>query len=262
MKAHIIRDIQEDDRIPEAGRIRVGEKRKNAQGKEYPASVDHFVASGDYAEKFHEVYPRADRITIVFPSDSEADVCNERFEARNEAGRLLGWGDGIDFMIFNKDHGKYLPYSIRQDENKEADRAWLGQFAKEGKRDRDGKPCGKWEEVLYIRFLIPAVRSALGYWQLMTKGSKTSIPNIRGVFNRIKGESIAHIPLDLFIDLHTSNMPESTSKYPVLKLVPNISNDRLLLIQELHAANKLNVRGLLTSEVIDKIESMEAKNNE
>lgn len=251
MNGQIIRDIQEEDRLPEAGRIRIGRKATNQVGKEYPVASDHFIASGKYASEFSEIYPNANRITIVFPSDNAAEVCNERFEARDDAGRLLGWGDGIDFMLFNKEQEKYLPYSIRQDENKEADRKWLGAFAKNGKRDGSGK----WEEVLIIRFLIPALRSVFGYWQLSTKGKETSIPNIRGVFNRIRSQAISHIPLDLFIDLHVSNAPGTSRRYPVLNLVPNISQDRLMLVQSLHADNSLNVRGLLTADVVDRIES-------
>ena len=43
-------------RPPLLGRIKVGMKAKNAQGKEYPSSIDWFRADGKYAATFHRVY--------------------------------------------------------------------------------------------------------------------------------------------------------------------------------------------------------------
>src|SRR6478609_8174432 len=101
--SRIVTNPSNTAKLPIIGNIRVGEKMKNAQGKEYPVSLDHFKATGDYAVKFHEAFgEKPTNFGIIFMADSIDDVCNERYELRDEkTGSLVGSGDGVNFKIWN-----------------------------------------------------------------------------------------------------------------------------------------------------------------
>ncbi len=42
--------------LPEIGRIKIGEKVKNASGTEYPKALDYFRATGTFAQLFQTIY--------------------------------------------------------------------------------------------------------------------------------------------------------------------------------------------------------------
>lgn len=54
--------------LPRVGFIKVGYKEKATNGKEYPKSVDYFIASGKYAGLFTKAYgEKPQTIQIGFP---------------------------------------------------------------------------------------------------------------------------------------------------------------------------------------------------
>ena len=88
--------------LPRVGFIKIGYKKQGRDGKEYPQSVDYFIPAGKYAALFSKAYgDKPQTIQIVFPSDNPAQVCNERYEYRDDDGRLLASGDGDTFQVWD-----------------------------------------------------------------------------------------------------------------------------------------------------------------
>ena len=98
--------------LPRVGFIKVGYKEKATNGKEYPKSVDYFIASGRYAGLFTKAYgEKPQTIQIIFPDDCPEKVCNEMYEYRDDDGRRIAYGDGETFFVWN---GKqYCQYSTK-----------------------------------------------------------------------------------------------------------------------------------------------------
>ena len=65
--------------LPEIGRLHIGKKQTGQNGREYPVSVDYFIPTGKYAGLFTQAYgDKPQTITVIFPDDEPANVCNER----------------------------------------------------------------------------------------------------------------------------------------------------------------------------------------
>ena len=98
--------------LPRVGQIKIG--KKNERG--FPMSVDYFIPTGKYASLFTAAYgEKPQTIQIVFPSDNAEQVCNERYEYRDDEGRLIASGDGENFQVWN---GKqYVSLSINEHPN-------------------------------------------------------------------------------------------------------------------------------------------------
>lgn len=205
--------------FPKIGTVRCGVKvEKN--GKTYPTAVDYFVPRGNYARFFTDVYGEKPKVLqVMFLDDDPSLVCNERLELRNKEGRLVAYGDGLNFMVFDESTEKYHPYNLEKIPD------MLERLtAKQG---------GKWETTLTLRFLLPAISGIIGYWELQTKAVASSIPEITQVFDTVLEQKgfIRGILFDLHVEIHTSNKPNSRSRYPVLTLVPNHTAENKKLIE-------------------------------
>ena len=102
MKGRIKRPEAQQSRLilPRVGQIKIG--MKNANG--YPQSVDYFIPTGKYAGLFTQAYgEKPQTIQIVFPDDDPAKVCNERYEYRDDDGRLIAAGDGDTTVTWSAD---------------------------------------------------------------------------------------------------------------------------------------------------------------
>jgi hypothetical protein len=230
----------QNTRLPLIGKVRIGERRTNSAGKEYPVSLDYFIATGAYAAKFNEVYPdKPTRIQIVFISDDDFQSCYEEWDGRDKEGRRAGYGDGETYWLWQ--YGK--------DEYKETtDRKLIADFTKQHGI--------KWKQVLTINFVIPAIKGVFGCWQLQTGGDKSSINAIRNTFDEIKEQAgtVVNIPFDLCVKKVTSNKPEAKSVYPVISLVPNISAENMEQLRAFFEAG-LDVKraGMLTEQKLEAL---------
>ena len=93
-----------------------------------------------------------------------------------------------------------------------------------------------WSTAGYLNnnFIIPKVRGIMGLWQFSTKGSASSIPQVRDTFDAVL-ESNGHcsgVVFDLSVKMHTSQKPNTASKYPVVTLMPNESEEVLRMVKE------------------------------
>ena len=241
MKGRITRSEQGVQlELPEIGRLRIGMKAKNQYGKEYPTSVDYFIPSGKYAEMFTKALgDKPNTIAIIFPDDDPENVCNERYEYRNEKGELVARGDGSTFEIW--DGKKYAPYSVERIPD------IMEQVAKRNPKKPRNENDNGWDITLTLRFIVPAVRGVVGVWQFSTKGVASSIKNIRNSFDGVQAlrGTVRNTVFDLSVQFAKSNKPNTNSRYPVVSLIANDTH-----IDEIRAAlaPKQNLSLLLTGK--------------
>lgn len=231
MKGRIVRKEPTSNKLPLLGKIKCGVKGDS----KYPKSLDYFVADGKYKGVFDEAFGSEPKtIPVVFISDDPVDSCNERYECRDDQGRLAGYGNGVDTYIFNPQTEEY---ELEEDKSKI-------------------KSAGKWETILTIKFIIPKIRSVFGVWQLSTKGDKSSIPAIRDTFDAVLNTAgtVRNIPFDLQVQKVKSQKPNSKSLFPVISLVPNLSQDNLMnLAKYIQSGNDIKQLGRITNDVLEQI---------
>jgi hypothetical protein len=192
-------------RLNRLGKVKIGKKSE----KGYPMSVDYFIPHGNYAGFFTNVYgAKPKTIQIVFISDEASEVCNEHYEYRDNAGKLVAYGDGETFMVHDPSSDEYV-------ERKGAE---VMEQVSSWKPNKTG-----WQITLKLRFILPAIKGLAGYWELSTKGKASSIKNIRDTFDTVQemNGTAKGILFDLNVEMHQSNKPNSKSRYPVITMFPN-----------------------------------------
>lgn len=214
--------------LPILGKIKTGEKREktnqNGRTVEYPVSLDYFRCTGDYDSLFHKVYgDKPNKITVVFHSDDISQVANERLELRDKAGRLVAASDGMVVKYFDANSDTYQYGSTLTEPD-------IMQ-----RLERQSTSIKGWEAVLTLRFLMPDIPSVLGVWELSTKGEASSIPAIIGTLQTVfqMGGTIAGVPMDLSVEKVSSQKPGSKSNYPVIRIIPNLSQKNLETLRNL-----------------------------
>lgn len=225
MKGRIKRPETQNNRLvlPRVGFIKIG--MKNERG--LPQSVDYFIPVGKYANLFTQAYgEKPQTIQIVFPDDDPEKVCNERYEYRDDDGRLIAEGNGEVFKVW--DGQKYEQLTIEQYPNLMAgiSKRYPNRAVKKG---LDG-----WKITLTLTFIVPLVRGIAGVWQYTTNGSASTIPAIRETFDGMLSERgfCKGIIFDLNVQYATTQKPGDKSRFPVVSLVPNESADNVLKIKK------------------------------
>lgn len=225
MKGRIKRPEAQNNRLvlPRVGFIKIG--MKNERG--LPQSVDYFIPVGKYANLFTQAYgEKPQTIQIVFPDDDPEKVCNERYEYRDDDGRLIAEGNGEVFKVW--DGQKYEQLTIEQYPNLMAgiSKRYPNRAVKKG---LDG-----WKITLTLTFIVPLVRGIAGVWQYTTNGSASTIPAIRETFDGMLSERgfCKGIIFDLNVQYATTQKPGDKSRFPVVSLVPNESADNVLKIKK------------------------------
>ena len=215
--------------LPRVGFVKIG--MKNERG--LPQSVDYFIPVGKYAGLFTQAYgERPQTIQIVFPDDDPEKVCNERFEYRDDEGRLIAEGNGELFKVW--DGSKYEELTIEQYPN-------LMQSIAKRYPNRAVKNGGDgWKITLTLNFIVPLVRGVAGVWQFTTNGSASTIPAIRETFDGMLAERgfCKGIIFDLNVQFATTQKPGDKSRFPVVSLVPNESDDNVLKVKKAFEPNK------------------------
>jgi len=192
-----------------------------------PRSLDYFIATGKYADKFIQAYNKSNTIQLIFFSDNYLDSCSEYFEIRGEDGRLYASGDGKDWLVWSRKSKEYI--------------VWEGEKEKlEKEFAMPAKP------VLRLRFILPKVAGVFGVWEFTTHGVESSIPNIRDAFDTVQNlaGSVVNIAFDLHVEKVKSNKPESKSVFPVVSLIANICKENMEALAEYYEQGK-KLRGLI-----------------
>ena len=212
--------------FPLIGGVKCGMKSE----KGYPMSVDYFVPSGSYAPLFTQAYgEKPSVIQIVFPSDDPELVCREEYILRDSAGKLIASGDGVNFRTWSEKQKVYI--DITTDEQP----GLMEMLASHYKQE--------WKVTLTLNFILPLVRGVMGCWQFVTKGSASTIPQVRDTFDTMLAQNgrVAGVIFDLSVVMHKSNKPGDSSRYPVVSLVPNESRENLLKVHEAKKPVRLEI---------------------
>jgi len=240
----IQRDKQTYLGFPIVGKLKVGYTHPE---KGYPISTDYFIPRGTYAKLFTDVYgEKPNVIKILFHSDDINTVCRERYEIRDDSGKLISESDGQLFKTWDKKLEKYV--ETRHDNPSE----YMQKVAERLKKE--------WSEVLTINFMIPAVKGIGGLWSLTTKCKETSLKNIRDSFDAVQAiaGTVVNIPFDLAVVKHKSQSPSGRA-YSVVSLTSNLSNESMLEVSRLLSDTTNVVRllkeGQLTEEKIKQLKS-------
>lgn len=209
--------------LPFIGKIKIG--KKNERG--FPQSVDYFIPSGKYAGLFTQAYgEKPQTIQIVFTDDNISKVCIEHYVYRDDSGALVAEGDGEIFKVWNgknyeelsiEKYPKLMETIPKKYPNKEFKKGGFG-----------------WKTSLTINFIIPLVRGIAGIWQFQSHGADSTIPQIRETFDAMMNErgSVKGVIFDLNVKFATTQKPGDKSKFPVVSLVPNESEENIKKIQE------------------------------
>lgn len=221
--------------IPRIGMIKVGTKVKRGD-KEFPTSLDYFVATGNYADSFKETFGnKPTKIPIVFVSEDARQVCHERFEAWTNDGKKIGSGDGETFEMYSEKDKDYIIVPSTHE---------LVQ-----------KNKALFKRILTLKFVIPAIRGVYGHWEFSTRATKSTINQIIATFDHVKEQAgrVSGIPFDLMVTMAQSRKPNVISKYPVVTLVPNIGAENLEKISMYLSDLSFGKIGVLTDEKIAKL---------
>lgn len=208
--------------LPEIGKIKTGDKKRSANGTEFPVSLDYFRATGNFANQFTAIFgERPNCLQIAFISDDISEVCNERFESWDK-GKRYGWGDGETFTVWDPTTGSYVNNVLSND-----------------KRVRSLK----WDRILTLRFVLIKMKGILGYWTYTTKAKEATIPGIIKSFDlvREKAGTIVGFPFNLQVEKVKSYSPGEARNYPIVKLIPNFTEEAIEAVRAyVEAGGSLN----------------------
>jgi hypothetical protein len=197
-----IKGFSDVRRIPRVGKIHLGVRKTNDNGKEYPTAVDYFVVKPDAstskaaAKAFHDVYgDKPQEITIAFPSNDPEQFFPQwlsSYRGGNGRYELYCQGDGEVARRSDGEGGKVQIQCLY--------------------RDCPLYQEGKCKELGRLQFFLPDV-PGIGVWQIDTTSFHTTV-NLNGSIQMIRaltGGRIAMIPLKLRIVPKVVN-PDGKSK--------------------------------------------------
>ena len=217
--------------LPRIGKIKIGKKSERG----FPQSVDYFIPSGKYAGLFTQAYgEKPQSIQIVFPSDDAESVCNEFYEYRDDEGRLIAKGDGAVFDVWNGQ--KYI--QLNTTDYPHLMQSIQGKYPnKQAERTGDG-----WRIRMTLNFIVPMVKGVAGLWTFETNGTASTIPQVRDTFDTMYHERgfVKGIIFDLNVQFATSQHPGAKSKFPVVTLVANESEQNVAKIKDAYNLKSLN----------------------
>lgn len=211
--------------LPRIGKIKIGMKSP----KGYPMSVDYFIPQGKYAALFTQAYgEKPNTIQIVFPSNDPEQVCCERYEYRDDEGKLVAYGDGREFHVWS---AKAKRYAVRTTDDTPDVMSKIAQMYP-NKAVREGGDG--WRVKLTLHFIIPMVRGVAGVWAFETNGTASTIPQVRDAFDLMAAQrgTAAGVIFDLNVQFATTQKPNDRSRFPVVTLVANESSESVRKIKE------------------------------
>ena len=196
-----IEGVTTQRRLPRKGKIRLGVKKTNQNGREYPVAVDYFVVPPEVQEVYGD---RPTELDIILPVDSEELVASTYYKAYSASRGLTCKGDGftanrlIDASKKSAEPGTGVITGPIAGRDASSTEMALGIIC-------PGRDCpyygnSQCREVMNLQFLMPRVRG-LGVWQLDTS-SYHSIVNIYSGMELIRAiyGSAAMIPLKLSLE--------------------------------------------------------------
>jgi hypothetical protein len=254
----MILGLSEIVRMPRLGHIRLGIKKTNSNGKEYPVDVDYFTldpatpVEGErekLIKEFETLFGdekdgKVRSIKIMFPVDDE-EILFPQFYKRYGSSSLQCKGDGQEGVCGSKEFAANLTTL-----------QWLPCEEEGVKVKCDGRNCvyyqnKKCKENAVLNVLIPEL-PGVGVWQIVT-GSFNSIVNvnsgiktIRAIAGRVNmipltliripqettynGRKAIHYPLMIDTNIKIASLQRLASIDPSKSLLPEINVSSVDLI--------------------------------
>ena len=209
--------------IPEIGRIGLGKLAQTEGGKAFPTATDYFVPRGQAQELFTQRYGTEPRqLPICFYNDAEEASCNVRLEIRDRKGDLYGYSDGQTYYFRPKNGsaGYTKLVTVERVPN-------IAQLTEEHLQKGLAPDKAKhivWKPTLYLRFMIRDF-PLIGYWQIMTHGAQSTIPQITRMVDTWKQllGSLCMVPFVLNIKRGKSS--DKAKQFTYINLLPDFSLD-------------------------------------
>lgn len=215
-----IKGVSDALRLPRVGKIHLGIKKTNGNGKEYPVQTDYFVVAPSdttpeaAATTFKAVYgDQPKELDIMFPLNDREDFFPQAYKRYSGAG-LMCKGNGL----------RAIEMVESQLVEKECDPEFCEHFA-----------SGKCHLRGHLQVMLPTV-PGMGIWQIDT-GSFNSVRNINSAITFIQtltGGRVAMIPLKLIIRPHKGRDPKSGA--PTNNYVMDIASDQIKMADVLKSS--------------------------
>jgi hypothetical protein len=232
-----IKGISEVRRVPRLGKIRLGVKKVNQAGKDYPTAVDYFVCNEDdstpaaAAAAFHAVYGDKPReLDVLFPIDDLEALFPNALRCYKSGQGLFCKGDG-ELAARRTDKGDWMDITCPYEA--------CDYFAK-----KHCRPVGT------LQFLLPNV-TGVGVWQIDTS-SFHSIVNLNSGISFIQsltGGRIAGLMLKLRVVPKEVNVDGKKKVVYVMEL----RNEEARLADVLAASTKTMIQLLMPPVDMDEV---------
>lgn len=205
-----IKGLSEKRMIPRLGKIRLGIKKTNANGKEYPVATDYFVLPKDHPNypdlvNAYGEFPKS--LNILIPTEDEEKWCSQYYRCYSRSRGLVCKGDGETATRMVAKGTDQLAW-------KDAKEVEMKDIACTGRECEIymKKNCN---EIMNMQFMLPEI-PGLGVWQIDTT-SINSIRNINSAAELIQliYHKIAMIPLTLTLEPREVNNPDDGKKKTV-----------------------------------------------
>jgi len=189
--------LTESVRLPRLGKIHLGIKKTNANGKEYPVATDYFVCDDPTFTAVYGDKPKT--LDVRFPLEDPTTFSSQFYKSYTRGRGLVCKGDGKNCtrMVYVDAMTKNDSTPAGRDETGKRQTVWIEKIC-------DGQECpiykaNKCRELMMLQFMLPKVEG-FGIWQIDT-GSINSILNINNAVRLIQGIGgrVRMVPLKLSI---------------------------------------------------------------
>jgi len=175
--------LSEKLRLPRKGKIRLGEKKLSAKGKEYPSALDYFAVPEEVTEVYGEK-PR--KLDIMFPMENRDDFFPQWYKRYGSSKGLICKGDGKTATELPQGTGIVKDGKVVDEKGQPVD---LNNLQMK-EIDCEGKECPYYQsreckQVGNLQIILPKVKG-LGVYQIDTS-SYNSIVNINSGIALIRG---------------------------------------------------------------------------
>jgi len=209
-------------KLPIGGKIRLGIRVKNEQGKEYPKEVDHFVCTKEVRDVFGD---EPTELTVFFPVADREKVFPQCYEKYGSNEALLCQGDGEkSAQRLNLENGSW--------KNVKCPCEHYGPYNKKTK-------IGGCVKAGYLKFMIPSV--SIGTFYQCRVGGTVSIEECNSAFelaDKTTGGCWAMIPFRM-------------KRIPKKLKIPGTANMKTHWVVTLEiAASTEEIRRVISGEIL------------
>lgn len=181
--------------ITMAGHLKIGQLVANDKGTKYPQGLDYFIVD-NAQELFAKTYgEKPTEVDIIFFDDDLVKSCFERYDYY-DGKMMIAYGNNEEVWVRDPNNNGWNRRLYSEAPVKGVSVNDDTIFAM-----RTGKEAIVKHHVLTMRFLMYKV-NAFGYWELTTKGSESSIPELLSVIDGVRetAKRLTFLPFKLKVE--------------------------------------------------------------